>query len=183
MLISNQYLSMNKALHKKEHFGAGGSLWTDVVTQMLKLYPDSTVLDYGCGKGKLAEAIRRKHDIGINEYDPAIEGKDGSPSPADIVMCTDVLEHIEPECLESVLKDIHRVTKRIAFLAISLRLAKKTLPDGRNAHLIVQPKTWWEARLNEAGFIIASSQDDIKPQTVCYLVRRQHELPDNRSRI
>lgn len=174
---------MNKALHKKEHFGAGGAGWVDVATELLKRFPDSTILDYGCGKGKLAEAIRQRHNVGIYEYDPAIEGKDTPPIPADIVMCTDVLEHIEPEHLEAVLKDIHRVTKRIAFLAISLRLAKKTLPDGRNAHLIVQPKSWWEARLNEAGFIIKSTQDDIKPETVCYLVRRQHELPDNRSGI
>ena len=32
---------------------------------------------------------------------------------------------------------------KFAFFAISTRPAKKTLPDGRNAHLTVQSPDWW----------------------------------------
>jgi 2-polyprenyl-3-methyl-5-hydroxy-6-metoxy-1,4-benzoquinol methylase len=68
---------------------------------------------------------------------------DAAPEPHDIVACTDVLEHIEPDCLDDVLKDIRRCTKKVAFLLIATRPAIKVLADGRNAHLIQQPYTWW----------------------------------------
>lgn len=184
MLISTEYLRMNALLHKKKDmYGAGGASWLQLAEKLLNKFPGASFLDYGCGKGRLGFAIKRKLGIDIMEYDPAIEGKNIPPEPADIVMCTDVLEHIEPECIDSVLKDIHRVTLRIAFLAISLRIAKKNLPDGRNAHLIVQPKEWWEARLKDAGFIILDSGAASKADTACYLVRRYNEHTDNRNRI
>ena len=71
----------------------------------------------------------------------------GTPNPADIVACTDVLEHIEPECLEDVLADLRQVTKRLGFFTIATRPAKKFLADGRNAHLIQQDAKWWIERL------------------------------------
>jgi hypothetical protein len=69
------------------------------------------------------------------------------PDPADIVACTDVLEHIEPECLEDVLADLRRVTKKMGFFTIATRPAKKFLSDGRNAHLIQQDARWWLEKL------------------------------------
>ncbi len=76
-------------------------------------------------------------------YDPAIEGLDDEPEPADLVVCGDVLEHIEPECLDAVLDDLKRCTVKAIFLTVATRPAKKTLSDGRNAHLIQQPAEWW----------------------------------------
>jgi 2-polyprenyl-3-methyl-5-hydroxy-6-metoxy-1,4-benzoquinol methylase len=100
-------------------------------------------LDYGCGQGALGRALNQE----ISEYDPAIAGKDSSPQPADLVICTDVLEHIEPECLESVLDHLKSLTKEALFAVISTRPAKKTLADGRNAHLIIEPWSFWEEKL------------------------------------
>ena len=45
----------------------------------------------------------------IKEYDPAIPGKDSLPEPADIVVCSDVLEHIEPNYLLNVLVDFNAI--------------------------------------------------------------------------
>jgi hypothetical protein len=59
----------------------------------------------------------------------------------------DVLEHIEPECLDDVLDDMKRCTLKGVFLSVSLVTAGKTLPDGRNAHLIVEPIEWWLPKL------------------------------------
>ncbi|HET9469625.1 MAG TPA: hypothetical protein VFO24_00885, partial [Usitatibacter sp.] len=61
----------------------------------------------------------------------------------------DVLEHIEPECLDEVLDDLQRVTRKIGFFVIATREAEKTLPDGRNAHLIQEPIAWWAPRLEK----------------------------------
>jgi hypothetical protein len=81
------------------------------------------------------------------EYDPGIPGKDAAPRPADIVFCTDVLEHIEPDKLLHVLADLARVVKKMGYFTIHTGPAQKTLPDGRNTHLIQEKKQWWKNRL------------------------------------
>src|SRR5262249_17383902 len=65
------------------------------------------------------------------------------PQAADLVACTDVLEHIEPECIGAVLDDIASLVRHLVFLVIATQPAKKTLADGRNAHLIQEPVQWW----------------------------------------
>jgi len=103
----------------------------------------SDILDYGCGKGTLNDCM----NIDIKEYDPCVEGKDTPPDPAEIVVCTDVLEHIEPDYLEDVLDDLQRLATRHVLLVIATVPAGKTLPDGRNAHLIVEPAEFWLPKL------------------------------------
>lgn len=105
-----------------------------------------SLLDYGCGKQSLKFSLPELNVIG---YDPAIEGLDTAPEPSELVVCTDVLEHIEPELIDDVLNDISRLTIRNAFLVISTRPANKTLPDGRNAHLIQKPISWWAEKLEK----------------------------------
>jgi hypothetical protein len=46
-----------------------------------------------------------------------------------------------------VLEDLKRVTLRRGLFSVCLRAAKKTLPDGRNAHLIVESPEWWRERI------------------------------------
>ena len=91
---------------------------------------------------------RRRARTRWGEYDPAIVGKDQEPEPADLVVCTDVLEHIEPDYLDEVLLHLRTKVKKRLFFAISLRPAGKTLADGRNAHLIVESAEWWLDRLS-----------------------------------
>lgn len=67
--------------------------------------------------------------------------------PFTVHNCTDVLEHIEPECILSVLQDLKRVVKNIGYFTIHTGPARKTLPDGRNTHLIQQKRQWWKNRL------------------------------------
>lgn len=145
MLITDNYREINRALHENEHYGRGGGGWHKTAKGLMCMYDTKDVLDYGCGKGRLNERLHGQ----IKEYDPAIRGKDTPPEPADIVMCTDVLEHIEPECLYDVLLDLKRVTKKVGFYTIALREARKTLPDGRNAHLIVKDAKWWLGMVRE----------------------------------
>lgn len=102
-----------------------------------------TVLDYGCGKGTLAKTL----PFPIWEYDPAIKNKDWPPRPSELVVCADVLEHIEPECLDAVLDDLASLTLDVAYFVIHTKPAGKDLPDGRNAHLIQEGKDWWERKL------------------------------------
>ena len=76
------------------------------------------------------------------------------PGPADIVVCTDVLEHIEPECLENVLDDLKRVTKKVCYLAVSTRRASKSYSDGQNCHLIVEDHDWWRPKIKKRFHVV-----------------------------
>lgn len=149
MLISKAYRELNAKLHStNERYGSRGSMWGGTVLAMIKALSLETVLDYGCGKGALATLLATE-GITVAEYDPAIEGKDAAPEPADLVVCTDVLEHIEPALLNAVLRDLKRVTQKRLLLNISTRAADKVLEDGRNAHLIVRDNEWWREKLVE----------------------------------
>lgn len=142
MLITDSYKQLNAELHDREPFyGTSGKKHTGAVYHAARQFNTRDVLDYGCGKQRLKEAL--SDVLNVRGYDPAVPGLDAPPEPADLVVCTDVLEHIEPTCLDEVLIDLRRLTKRALFAVISTRPAIKTLADGRNAHLIVEPASWW----------------------------------------
>lgn len=138
-LISESYRAQNAKLHENPAYGVSGAKHFSVVEQLAAVLATRDILDYGCGKRTLQTAL----GFQIHNYDPCIPGFDNDPAPADLVVCSDVLEHIEPEYLDNVLDDLQRVTKRAVFLVIANRPAKKVLPDGRNAHLIQESGAWW----------------------------------------
>lgn len=148
-LISKEYRELNEKLHESRlDFGVGGGKHAEGVIKLVKVLQKSTefvrVLDYGCGKGYLAKNL----PFPIDEYDPAIPGKTDTPRAADLVCCFDVLEHVEPDKLNFVLTDLRRCVRQMGYFTIALVTSGKTLADGRNAHLIVQPREWWEAQLS-----------------------------------
>jgi len=143
-LISAAYCEMNRKLHHDNlAFGVGGGKHLKQVLALAEAIKTTSILDYGCGKGYLAKEI----PFPIWEYDPAVPGKSDSPRPADLVVCTDVLEHIEPDRLPYVLQDLRRCMKQIGYFTIHTGPAQKTLPDGRNTHLIQRGEDWWRKRL------------------------------------
>jgi hypothetical protein len=145
VLISETYRALNKRLHEDNPaYGTSGGLSAEIVAAMERKLGAASILDYGCGKMQLQAALGFR----IENYDPAISGYDAAPSPADIVVCSDVLEHIEPECLDDVLRDLVRVTNRAIYAAPSCVPARKFLVDGRNAHLIVRDADWWLEKLS-----------------------------------
>lgn len=144
MLISNQYIEQNKLLHKqRKDYGSRFRLkrWADVFSYCEH---DEMVLDYGCGKGAM-----RKHygSHKVTNYDPATFPEQPNPHP--VVACLDVMEHVEPDCLDVVLSHIHGLTQRVAYFVICKSLGSKVLPDGRPAHLIVENSDWWQAKLSK----------------------------------
>lgn len=58
-----------------------------------------------------------------------------------------VLEHIEPGLIDNVIKELSLITTNIGFYTIHMGPAGKVLSDGRNAHLIQQPSSWWLEKL------------------------------------
>jgi hypothetical protein len=78
----------------------------------------------------------------------------GRPAFADLVTCTDVMEHVEPDRLEAVFTHIRQLARKAAFFVIATRPANKRLPNGGNAHLIIEPASWWHDRVVAAGFTV-----------------------------
>lgn len=152
-LISTEYRDLNAKLHGElADYGVGGARHAPLVLRIVDKLGLKSVLDYGCGKGLLAKAL----EFPIWEYDPAIPEKSASPRPAELVLCTDVLEHVEPEMLRYVLDDLRRVTKRAGYFVIHMGPARKILWDGRNTHLIQRDAQWWLGELR-AFFVIGKS--------------------------
>ncbi|MBY0509967.1 MAG: class I SAM-dependent methyltransferase [Rhodospirillaceae bacterium] len=132
-----------------EHYGADAAKDAAGVVKFARKYDAKTVLDFGCGKGTLKPAIAAAApDLTIFEFDPAIPGKETLPTAQiDVIAAMDVMEHIEPEYLDSVLETMRDMRPKLVILKIALTPAQKTLPDGRNAHILLKPAAWWMEQL------------------------------------
>jgi hypothetical protein len=149
-LISAGYLADQVWLHRQPRgYGGKGAKWAAAVGRLAAESACGSILDYGCGEGSLGTALRAAPlGLEVREYDPAMPGKDQLPAPADLVVCTDVLEHVEPAKLDAVLEHLAGLTRICCLAVIATRPASKVLKDGRNAHLTVESAAWWTARLD-----------------------------------
>lgn len=178
--ISTEYARLNAELHARApEYGTGAWRKGENVIEILAHEDYTSVLDYGCGKGKLRKDLADVVDVA--EYDPAIEGKDGAPAPADLVCCFDVLEHVEPDYLPRVLIDLRRVTRRELFVTIAMAPSSQTLADGRNAHLIQQPPEWWRAQFPAQDWRIV--QWDIHGHEIWARMRPLYPLGDIKAKM
>ena len=148
--ISNAYLEQQQKLHEDPNYGVASRLLAPVVKEVIRMFPVKSVSDYGAGKKNLLSAL---NELGVTDlayfpYDPAFP-EYGAPVPADMVCCIDVLEHVEPDYLNVVLSELSSLVEKFGFFSIHTTQAMKTLPDGRNAHLIQNPSSWWLPRLCE----------------------------------
>lgn len=143
-LISNEYRDLQQAFHtERPDYGISSGKYVDQVRHLAEQIKTRSILDYGCGKALLAKGL----PFPIQSYDPCIPEYSRKPEPADIVVCTDVLEHIEPMCIDAVLEDLARLTQKLLLIDVACRPAKKFLPDGRNAHLLQCEPHWWLSKL------------------------------------
>ena len=149
-LISDDYRDLNRRLHEQDgvQFGQRGNRHYHEVVTLARDNQCETILDYGSGKGRLAKKAAI-HNVSVTNYDPAVPEFSELPKPHDLVVCTDVLEHIEPEKIESVIAHLGEVTNRVAFFVIALRMDRsKNLPDGSNPHRLVRDANWWIQKLS-----------------------------------
>lgn len=157
-LISDTYRALQSRLHAENaNYGVASQTYAPMVAQIIRANAIKSLLDYGAGKGRLGMALKDllPEPVRLSHYDPAIPEWSAPPQPSDMVTCIDVLEHIEPDCLDQVLDDLRRVTQRIGVFTVHTGPAAKILADGRNAHLIQQPPRWWLPKLLQRFDLIA----------------------------
>jgi hypothetical protein len=147
MLITPSYLQTQVDAHTDPEYGVASKLYAPFVSKLVNQLEIAELLDYGAGKCRLFKHLQADHALTLQAYDPAIPSLAGRPLPSQMVCCLDVLEHIEPECLDEVLDDLQALTLEIGFYSIATTPAVRTLSDGRNAHLIQEPASWWLPKL------------------------------------
>ena len=147
-MISPDYLQQQIDLHKNPNYGVASLGYAPIVKDIFVKIGATSISDYGAGKCNLKVGLE-KHglsDFAYYPYDPVFT-EYGPPSKGDLVCCIDVLEHVEMHFLDNVLKDLALITKKTGFFTIATGPAVKILPDGRNAHLIQKPTSWWLPKL------------------------------------
>jgi 2-polyprenyl-3-methyl-5-hydroxy-6-metoxy-1,4-benzoquinol methylase len=152
MRISPEYMAQQKALHDKGNYGIVGEKYARMISGLWVQLGEPRVLDYGCGQATLSQSLAQ---VPFDLYDPCIEQYSKEPEGTyDLITCTDVLEHIEPDCLTEVLQHISALSTKMVFFQIATGPAAKTLEDGRNAHLIQERVAWWINMLDGVSFDI-----------------------------
>lgn len=159
-LITEDYRALNMRLHDREpRYGTSGHNWAAEVRSIVDRTGAKSVLDYGCGKGTLKAALQ---GLKVFEYDPAVPGKSSLPSSAGVVVCTDVMEHVEPECTDAVIAHLCGKATRAVFVVVCCIEGERLLDDGRPAHVNVHPQAWWHERFSAFGKFeqLPSSEDE-----------------------
>lgn len=158
-----------------------GESWSLTFLTQARVEKDAEVIDFGCGTGRgglalaLVGGLRvQMLDFASNCLDPEVA--EACHTQADRIRfdvadltkpiqhtaaygyCCDVMEHIPPALVPTVLTNILASAQHV-FFAIS------TVPDemgaliGEQLHLTVQPMAWWIEQLRAAGALIHWSSE------------------------
>lgn len=148
---TDYYLAQLKAKHATDlGFGLRAEC-PAMLSNFLDNHQVESIVDFGCGKGALVDrlAARFPH-TSVQGYDPAFTPDFEWPEEVGLVLSTDVMEHLERD----------KLSDTVAFLEsracyhyhlIACHKATALLPDGRNAHLIVQTPDWWQSFFYDRG--------------------------------
>jgi 2-polyprenyl-3-methyl-5-hydroxy-6-metoxy-1,4-benzoquinol methylase len=177
-MISDNLKKAYEDIHKSTPFGKRSKIPKDLKKFIEKLTPRS-ICDFGCGKGNLIETLKENFpNIEVTGYDPANE-KFSRPLDDrffDLLISTDVLEHVEPEFINETLKFLSDKSRYI-YHKIALSPAKLILPDGRNAHLIQESPDWWRKKFLDLRYKILNEEYKEFEK-----FPKQHKWPDGSSR-
>lgn len=127
------------------------------------LFKFNSIYDFGCGK---ADAYNKRFQDpktknwfnglsdylnvpkeNIHLYDPGVpkyEVDADKSKKFDLVIATDVLEHIPSEDCEDVVDELFARANSLVFISVACYLAGTILADGNNAHCNIKHPKYWE---------------------------------------
>lgn len=152
MLINDNYRKQLLQMHENPKTFSQGRKAYNIIADFINENKIESLIDFGCGKGGLIQCVKELHpDISnVQGYDPGHPEFEKLPEITfDALVSTDALEHVEPQYIDQTLQVINRLFSKICFLRIACRPAKKLLPDGRNAHLIIESPEWWLEKIKK----------------------------------
>lgn len=149
--VSKEYKERLQAYREKRKNWGGISMGKiQKVFGLAAINQCKSILDYGAGASHLKNGLKDlfpDHTLQINEYEPSIKELNVEPKESDLVVCVDVLEHVEPEKIDAVLDHIKEKTLKLAYIVVCTVPAQGTFDDGSNLHLIVEDHEWWTKKL------------------------------------
>lgn len=123
-------------------YGKTGERLLPYIQPLIQDSKAQRILDFGCGKGALGKLLV---ELGCNVtlYDPYVPEFSNRPTgDFDLILCTDVFEHIPKSEIDAVLGSLALLSDKVVFV-ISLTFADAMLPNGSNAHCTIESEEWW----------------------------------------
>ena len=145
------YKELYTQLHYEDpDFGTSGTLIDTKLTKCIGYLKPKSILDYGCGKGTLIKQLKEQYpDIEILGYDPYVsEYSSVIDRKVDLVVNTDVIEHIPENNVCSIIEQISKISDN-CFFQFHHYPAVAILPNGENAHCTIKPISWYTNILNK----------------------------------
>lgn len=142
-ITPSQLVNQYQILHQSNQQYGAGAAFGERILKLSATWNLTSFLDYGCGKGKLADFIRDRN-WKCDKYDPAIPGIDHYPNRTyDLIIANDVFEHLHPNTYDEEIRKFAKLSRRGIFLNISCRPAVHHLPNGENCHTLVKTPYEW----------------------------------------
>jgi len=149
-----------------------GELCAERFVKVVNPQPLYRIVDFGCGTGRGSLALRKLTECEIVLVDFTENSRDEEakdflfyqcdltlyiPVKGDYGFCTDVMEHIEPEKVDSA---IHRMMEScpLVFFQISTVHDNMGALIGQPLHLTVRPADWWHQKFRELGYRVSWSE-------------------------
>jgi len=161
VLITPEYQAELHNLYVEYTWGnTGGRYAGDSVVNILYEHPEiKTVLDYGCGAASLKKYVE---DAGVTDrewtlYDPAVSRYQKEPTGKhDLVVSTDVLEHVEEPQLNNVIRNMQSLTDKYLLSEIACYLCNCRFESGpyvsQDMHINLKAPDAWRMRLEHPRF-------------------------------
>ena len=128
----------------------------------------TSLLDFGCGKGNAyylsfpmdGEMYANVYEYlniptaSVHLYDPCVDAFANKPRQEqtyDVVVCTDVLEHIPEQDVDTVLEEMVYHADKLMVFKIAAHESFAHFKDGTNAHVTVKPASWWNSKIIKAA--------------------------------
>lgn len=138
-----------------------GENFADEFAEVSGIDQRHTVIDFGCGSGRGGKRVQEITGCEVIQVDFAANCRDQDNDlpfmladltqpmsvRGDIGYCTDVMEHIPPEKVDDVIKNIMDCVER-CFFKIALFPDSMGALIGHSLHLSVYPADWWAEKLS-----------------------------------
>lgn len=146
--MSENLIDQYKEIHATRQYGDTSIKNLRYMRPQVRVLGPATILDYGCGRSRLVDALGEACGAQVTRYDPAIPEYAEKPTggPYDLLTNIDVLEHVPEEQLDEVIGEMAGLARN-AIIVIDTRPAEAVLPNGENAHCTLQSHDWWQERL------------------------------------
>ena len=117
------------------------------INRVGRYYSFGSVIDVGCGRGELILALKDRYPMvggcdivpGLcNDMVHLIEDIANLPygdKSFDLVICSDVLEHINPEDSIVAMRELHRISRMCVICHVAWYMSQWRTPDGRHPEL------------------------------------------------